>query len=422
MTPHDPEEFRTAHAIRDALPTRVHAEMLFDQVADLLGPAAWIDTFNQGKRRELCRRDPRDPDRIIPWPLVMLGIGGRLSTIIGGPQIPPSRPGRAPRLHGLGPGEICLQDGPHAIIVTYGEDGRWAEVLRQGPPETHAAAGAALSRKSAPPVEILAEYAAGLDAGRHGPGRLLLPLPFPDGARALWMHGRRLLCDALYTGRIPDEAAWAVSDSFTGDAVAWGGTPGEALSAWRAEVERVRPWTPKPEAPPPIPNREGPQEDGKIVLIGPSADTPMPDRSPAHTPAVLVSLAPPPDTPPPVGTWKRMLGNQGATTRHLFRPDPGGFTLFGERLLSVLPLAEIDARMDRADAARDALKIEFPSWPDDRPPLTCFGRVYRLVDDATGTVVEPFLEGQSGRAVFQASEYDGDLLQWRALRVRWEQP
>ncbi len=48
--PDDSEAFRAVWAIRDALATRMHAEMLFDLAAEMLGESAWIETSDETMR------------------------------------------------------------------------------------------------------------------------------------------------------------------------------------------------------------------------------------------------------------------------------------------------------------------------------------------------------------------------------------
>ncbi len=51
----DPDAFRSVWAIRDAIHTRVHAEMLFDLVENHLGDAAWVEDV---QRRDAPRPLP----------------------------------------------------------------------------------------------------------------------------------------------------------------------------------------------------------------------------------------------------------------------------------------------------------------------------------------------------------------------------
>ena len=99
----DGGEFRAVRAIRDAVPTRRHAEMLFDMVATILGPEAWVETWNDGASRTLYRRESEGSPHVVPWPTLSVSRGGRegpspLPTAVPGVyEEPPRRPGPSPR-------------------------------------------------------------------------------------------------------------------------------------------------------------------------------------------------------------------------------------------------------------------------------------------------------------------------------------
>lgn len=127
------EDFLAVNAIRDAIPTRAHAEMLFSQVLDLLGDAAWVETANGEQSRTLFRREAAGSPWIVPWPLISVSRGGRegpspiLTAVPGVYQEVPRRPGAAPKIRGLGPGQLTIHDGAHSLTLCYGADGRWFE-------------------------------------------------------------------------------------------------------------------------------------------------------------------------------------------------------------------------------------------------------------------------------------------------------
>jgi len=172
-------------AIRDAVPTSRHAKMLFDMVVELPGPRAVVETAGGKTQYAVFCREAPDSASVVPWPLLRLGVRGRLSTVIPliGPAEPPPRPGSPPKLRNLGPGEIVLHDGPHSVTITYGDDGRWMETSRSEDPATLARVLSALARGTARPVELLAESVASIDLARHGPGRALCPEPVPSVQR-----------------------------------------------------------------------------------------------------------------------------------------------------------------------------------------------------------------------------------------------
>ncbi len=424
-----PGEFRIAKALRKALPTRVHAEMLLSQVADLLGPAAWSETSNAGTRFRLFRRDPKAPDLLVPWPVVSLDMRGNIDSVgptvwmgNGEPPPPPARPA-PPKIRGIGPGEVRLHDGPHAIHIAYHEDGGVRDITRSGPEHALVDLDFALAGKSAQPVELIAGALAGLDHSRHGSGRLAVPVPLPCGVRDLWSSGLRFLRDALFHDRVPAEASWAAAGCFTGDALGWGATAVEALAAWRVEVGRMSPWPPRQETPTKPPTEEEARAEGVMRLVPDIADNPWPERTPAHAPAALVALGPPPAAPAPVGTWKRLLNGFGATTWHALRPETDGLTLIGERTLRKIPLDELDDRLREADEKHGRPAVGFGSlaagWPEHLPPLVCSVRVYKLVDPESGKTIEPCVHTDAASGKWVPGGLDGDELKWGALRLRW---
>ena len=388
--------------------------MLFEQVADALGPAAVIETFNGGTLKVLFRREG---DLVVPWPLLKLNLKehGRSDEDA---WMRPKHEGDPPRISGLGRGCIDIHDGPDNIGVAYDDDGRCFETVGCRP-DGFPGAEAALSRKSAHPVELLAAFVASLDVGRHGPGRLFAPALFPQGLDALWVHGRGFLRDALFHDRIPPGAAFAVADALTGDALGCGASMEAALTAWRAEVERVRPWMAKaePQAPVEIP-------EGFGALSGPEPGVPMPARSPANTPAVLVPVAAIPAAPPPVGAWKRVLGICGAPSLAALRPDAGGFTMFGDRAVAEIHAIRLEKRLGQVDDAEELLRLETggpPGWHEAMPPMACKVRYYRLLDETTGRRIEPMAGGEQNLTGFDPGNLDGDRLRWGAMRLRWEE-
>ncbi len=436
----DPDAFRSVWAIRDAIHTRVHAEMLFDLVENHLGDAAWVETYNAGTRRVLFRREAPGADTFIPWPLVSLSTKGRHGAVVmvaapeGAPLEPPPRPGRVPKLRNLGPGEVVIHDGPQSATITYGDDGRWKEVTRGGPKDTLWGVIAALAKKSANPVELVAEFIAGLDVAQHGPGRVHLPVRLPGGVQGVWNCGLFALREALFDGRVPGNARWAAADGCVGKAIAWGGSPEEAMAAWRTEVERTRPFPPEPETPPTPPPEESARTTSdpaagtfgvSMTLRGPSSDVAMPEPSVANTPAVLIELGPPPDYDPPIGVWTRLLGRHGTTIHGALRRDENGFTLLGDRLAAVIEsedLEDLRRRLTVADIDHDSRPMptfERPPGFPEPPTPTSTVRTYSVVDEDTGAPTAVTFKSGSRGVGFHARSLDGDQLRWYVVRQRW---
>jgi len=431
--PNDQEEFRAVWAIRDALPTRRHAEMLFDMVVDLLGDEAWVETWNGETTRTLFRRETKGPRWILPWPLLSVTRGGRegpspIRTAVPGVyEEPKTRPGPAPRLRGLGPGQLDVHDGPHRATVSYGGDGRWFECSRSESPEALAGVVPALAGKTAPPVELVAAFLAGLDIARHGPGRVHLPVPVPGGVQGVWNCGLHAIREALFRERVPRAARWVLADGWTGGALAWGATREAAVAAWTAELSRVRPFPSKPEAPPeplPEPSMEQSVEESGFSMWGtlrsPASDVPWVEPSVENSPAALIPLGDLPAQPPPLGGLTWLVGATGTVLPAALRLEPGGFTLVGDRLLEGLDLAGFEERLAEADLKAVPRHTPPADWPYEVPAFDCCLRTYRLVDEKTGTPVKPLVVSQSWSEGFRAIGLDGDRHRWHALRLRPE--
>jgi len=350
-------------AIRDAVPTSRHGSMLFDMVRDHLGGRAHVETAAGGAQRLLFARERPGSEVILPWPVAGHSAKGRLSVVFPPPDDDRPRPGRAPNLRGLGPGEIVVHDGATHVTVTYGADGRAIEMAAHDP-GGWAAAVAALGSGGARPVELFAGYIAVLDFARHGPGRLHLPVPLPGGVDGAWLTGLAALREALFDEQVPPAARWAVADGYEGTALAWGTTREEALEAWRAEVARRRP------RPAPAVEPEDPEDDlfessgdefrARFTLRAPPSDVPQPDPTPENTPAAIVPLRPPPETAPPAGCWAPLLDRFGNLTYAAVRHRPDGFWIVGPGAAE---------RVDLDDVERLIAEAPRPPWPDASPEV-----------------------------------------------------
>ena len=144
----------------------------------------------------------------------------------------------------------------------------------------------------------------------------------------------------------------------------------------------------------------------------------MPEPGPRNTPAALITLAPAPAAPPPIGKWIRLLGAHGATVYVARREDPDGFTLFGDRLLAVADLDDLDSQMDEADRDDAVHASRFPAAPAGMPEPDGRATRYHLVDEATGAAVRPRVVGSSLGRGFSPTGVDGDQLRWLAVRAR----
>ncbi len=421
-----------AEMIREAIPTSRHAQMLFDMVVSRLGDLAVVETANGKTQFTLYRREGPDSEAVVPWPLLRLGVKGRLSTVVmlaappGTPDEPPPRPGKAPKLRNLGPGEIEVHDGPHRITVAYGDDGRWMETSRSKDEDAHAGVIASLAQGGAQPTELLAQYVEGIDLARHSPARVLRPAPLPGGMRSAWNCGLYAIRDALFDERIPPDAACAIADGFSGAALAWGTSEEEALDAWSEIVRREQPKPHIPENPPePEPDSLTRREEAPGVfsahgrISGPTPDVPWPEFVPENTPAVIIRLERCQHAAREWGAWTRLLGPQGETKFALARRDLDGCTIVGERLVDVVDLNEIEGVLDRADVMSHVSIEPRTNWPEHLPSLNSVSVTYCFVDDGTREPVEPRVSGTRQTHGFVTRELDGVQVQWQVVRQRW---
>lgn len=387
MSSRDPHPFAR---LRTAVPTIRHAEMLFDLATDELGDDAFVETADGGRCGTLYRCDAGWNQLVHPWPILRVT-----------------------------PGSLEIGVGTETAGVRFDEQGEAFE--SQGSPAAFEAVNAALAPGKASPLELLAAHVLRLDPARIGPGRLFCSVPFPQGAGALWHEGRRHLRDALWVDRVPRDARWAVADTLSGDALAWGATRDAALGAWCDAIDRRLPWIPKAEAPDRGLTEEEAAIEGIPISRGPEPDAPMPARAPEFIPAAVVPLA-----APPAGQWRRLLSDGGAPAFAVQRADPGGFTLFGDAVVAEIHRARLDARLRQADDAwerdlGDLLEIgDLPPWPEDLPPLSCRIRCYRLLDETTGRRVTSELVLEARLVAFDPGLIDGGRLRFGAMRVEWE--
>lgn len=433
--PSSQEEFRSTHAIRDAIPTRAHAEMLLGMVADMLGSAACVETWNGETTRTLFRREAPGSDWIVPWPLISVTRGGRegpspiLTAVPGVYEEPPERPGPAPKIRGLGPGSLTIHDGPQHVNVCYGGDGRWFECSVSSPPQD-ALAGvvAALAAKSSSPTEMVASFVAGLDLKRHGPGRVHLPVTLPGGVESVWRCGLAAFRETLVLGWIPDGARWLAADGWTGRAIGSGATRDAAVAKWRAELARVRPFPERPkQASEPLPEPsveqhfDGEQFSMHATLRGPSSDVPWVEPTLENSPVAVLALDDVPPNPPPFASWARVVDAYGVVRPAALRREPGGLTLIGDRVLDAVAAEDLDAQLadaDRDHEARPTPTFERPPGFPEPPPTDTSIRTYTFFDWRTKTRAKPSVTSWSRSQDFHATGLDGEQIRWQVVRVR----
>lgn len=443
----DDAEFRAVNAIRDAIPTRAHAEMLVAQVADLLGDAAWVETAGGGQSQTLFRRESPGSPWIVPWPLISVARGGRegpspiLTAIPGVYAEPEVRPGPAPKIRGLGPGQLTIHDGAHSVTVCYGADGRWFECSVTDARVTLAGVVPVLASRSASPVELVAAFVAGIDPGRQGPARVHLPVPLPWGAAGVWGCALGAIRALLFQDQVPADGRFVAADGWTGRAIAFGPTRDAAVAAWRAEVERVRPFpAPAPETgmpafemPDPPPESHVEQEfDGKHLHIrgvffggGPTSDASSVEPTLANSPVAVIPVAELPDAAPAFGAWVRTVDRWGRLRLAGLRRERRAWTLVGDAAMGQ-NLTDLDARLDAADLAWDAWiaalpprpKFELPPGFPEPPPTDTSVRTYRVAHEPTGAPVEAVCSSAGRTAGYDPRSLDAERLPWQVVRMR----
>ena len=358
-----------------------------------------------------------------------------MTAVPGVYEEPKSRPGPAPKIRGLGPGQITFHDGKHGVTVCYGADGRWFECSVTDAREALAGVVPALAVKSASPVELVAAFVAGIDIGRHGPARVHLPVPLPWGAHGVWNCGLAAIRNALFQDQVPADGRWVAADGWTGRAIAFGPTRDAAVAAWRAEVARVRPFpepTPAFEMPDPPPESHIEQEfDGEHLSIrgvffgaGPKSDAPPVEPTLANSPVAVIPVAELPDTTPAFGGWVRTVDRYGGLQLALLRRERRGLTLVGDAVLGQ-SLDGLDARLDAADrtwdadrVARPRPKFELPPGFPEPPTPDCTVRTYRMMDEKTRTPLAPSVSGDGRSKGFDARGLDADGVRSQVVRMR----
>jgi hypothetical protein len=398
---------RPVDVLRRVLPTARHAQALFQMVVDRLGERAVVLTSGGEQNRVLYVRSGGEGSFLFPWPLLRLTVQDPPP---GGPAPEDERVIYLDEVDDHEPwrGQLKLYDGALALSVPYGRDGRSRD--GSGPAEEDAFEGLvpALDRGSDNRLELLAEYVAGLDVGRHGPARVIFPRPTPGGVEGAWAVGRKAIREAMASRRVPPGSFWAVADGYVGSALAFGTSRDDALATWRKEVERLHP------KPPPPPERSDfvPPE-GAIVMRSRGFDAPPFDPSPDAVPAAAVRVAALPAEKPAHGAWTRWLGDRGATQFAVRLPIEGGYTIVGEALLSLVDLTTLDAALDALDAARPALPMDVRSAPPTHATL-----YYRCIDLATGLPIEPRIENSDYGTAFDPAGFDGNRLRTHVVRMR----
>ena len=424
-----PTEHAVAKALRKALPTIRHADLVFDMVLHELGEEALVYASPSGTTRWLFRRIGAGSPVVIPWPILTIsfepqrvieGFWGDLPTVEA-----PHRPEVAPNLRGLKPGHVVVHDGPNSMQVTYREDGLWKETTRSGRSGALHALRESIEGSEGAPPERVADFVLANNAGRHGPGRLLLPTPLPGGPAGAWSRGLQALRVALHRRTLSPEPGWLVADGFDGRACVRADTEEDALAAWREAIEARQPHPPRPVegTPPPEPEpwasdswKEEPPKPPEQP-----AEIPWPEARPENTPAVVLPIEECPLAEHEWGTWMRALGPHGESAYALQRFGPDGFTLVGQDVVEYIDFERLDAAL----AAVDATTPKWPTregeeWKGERVPHASSAVSYRVVPQEAGSPSAlSFNHSQSSESFEARILLDGSRLRDRVFRQRW---
>ncbi len=417
------EEHAVAHALRGALPTIRHAEMLFDMVVHSLGESGLVHTSSVGTTRFVFRRKAAGSDRLVPWPLLTLSFEPQ--RILEGftlglePVDVPERDEAPPNLRGLKPGHVIVHDGPCSMQVTYREDGLWKETSRRGPSAGLSALRASIERGGASAPERVADFVLANDIARHGPGELHYPTPLPSGPAGAWGCGLSALRRALHERSLPSTAGWLIADGFDGSARVHGASEADTLSAWQQAIAERTPCPPMPSTDPAVPDDEPwAAQDASVPGEKPP---PWPEAIPRNTPAALVRLEACPLADHPWGTWMRALGPHGESVFALQRFRPDGFTLIGQDVLDLVDLETLEVTLDAAEAKiPEVERDESEAWKGEPRTYPCLTVTYRVVHERTGEPVPlSYASAQRTDAFGPEHLLDGSRLRGSVFRQRW---
>lgn len=430
MTEHEPKresEDAVVEALRRALPTSRHAEMVFEGLLHRLGDAAVVETSAGGSRVRVFRRDRDAPSWIVPWPLLRLSRGQRLDFVMGqGPptqETPDAREGPALRLRGVGPGEIEIFDGVSRFTATFGQDGRLAETARSASLGTFAGVVDALRGAAAFATDTLVDFILDLDGGRAGPGRVDRPAPLYAGVDGSWEAATRFVRDRMFErSDAAEPPAWICVDAVSGSAVGFGATREQASEACRVEIRRVLP-RPVPPTPPPEISEEALANlglpGGPFLISAPKNDAPEIEPRPETTPIAAFQFVAPPTHAPPYGVWTYVVEERGLGRAAVFVRRPDGFLIVAAGVAAACPLDVLESALDRADA-RDLPRFRrFATSPlaSMLPPLDTETMSY-AVERPPGGGATADLRRMGGGCGFLGRSLTPDLLVHGVLRLR----
>ncbi len=204
------------------LPTREDARRWFEACLAAWGRRAVVDTWMRGGAQRVTRRAEGVEELLTGKALAWEMVGQQVGATVQQRE------------------SLEIYDARQRISLVYDAGGRLVErVLNDLSPGRLVELAAVARGKDGFAASVA--LVAGLDDGRHGPGRIHYPVLVPGGVETVWRMGLVGCRRALAGGGLPSAVRFLVADGLEGRALGWGVTREEALAAYAAEVARELP-------------------------------------------------------------------------------------------------------------------------------------------------------------------------------------
>jgi hypothetical protein len=464
-------------AVKASLPRLTEAARFAQALEARLGDRAVRGVMAGEGNTALFLRDPQHPRWVMPYAVLALDVNEAPPPELPMPELPasmrpdpaPAPPERPTMLPGplRCPGSVRLAEGESHLQIRYGPDGNqvesvasvgdsfsWGQHRGQRPyvmdplakPQVHPPLSL-LCRGDLDPdghsAEALAELAGALDPARNVRGRVYMPTPSPGGIQGCWLRATWRLREALWAGRVPEEATgWVVIDAWGGTVLAVGADLDEAWERWRAAVARTQPLPPVPPPPKPpkplpeqAPSAELDEEKGELRLstgmirfnIAPRVTLEWPAPRPENVPAAAFPLPPLSALPE---AWRgygftrrvRLVDDLGGGCTAFVRDEGEGFTMIGEGALPALDPGTLEASLTELAAEQRARVEENRFFFRDRNPYVdpeypWFHESFTAWDQ-TGRVPELLAGGVGWLEELAPRGFDARTFKWQVHRWR----
>ena len=407
-------------AIRKAIPTSRHAEVLFDSLVTALGQQAALVSANDGQRRTIYRREGASSSWVVPWPLLTLSLGRR-GSFVGVPgqisdEVPEESDSSPSRLRNLQGGEIEFFTPTGRFAITYAADGLACETSRSCDEDAEELARA-LASEGGQALDRLVACLIERDVLAEASGRLWFPERSPVALTTAWRVGLRAMRRMLFDDRRELLGPWIAADGSAGVALGRGELRQDAFASCLSEVERERPAPPTsrtvPELSAEVLAEMGLDRDGLQTISAPTDDRAPGEPIPENTPVAATRLDACPEGPDDSSRAVPLLDDRGRSTWARVADLPDGHLIVGGGLKREI---DLDALLGQIDAAisdwRERTGSE-PTWPEGLPPLR--SRSWSLLLDADGKLR---VQGSSASPVFDPGDLDGASINEAILRVQ----